>query len=167
VFANQRLHAHICGMDEIDRRLLNLVQKDSRRTAEQLAEDLPLSPTAITRRLHRLRADGTIEREVALLGAKVQEARITAVIQLQFDRHSPAELAELKRTLAAAPEVQICVEITGTSDMLIIASTRDMAHFNELGDRIGGQPLVRRYETSFVKRRIKMSLAVELEAAGD
>lgn len=150
-------------MDTIDRRLLNLLQKDGRRTAEQLAQQVPLSATAITRRLQRMRAEGSIEREVALVPVKLREQRVTAVIQVQFERHTPSELSELKRMLAAAPEVLICVSITGTSDMMIITSMRDMDHFNEFADELAAQPPVRRYETSFVKRYTKMSLAIELD----
>ena len=42
-------------MDRFDRLLLNLLQRDAGRTAESLAEDVPLSPSAIARRLRRLR----------------------------------------------------------------------------------------------------------------
>jgi Lrp/AsnC family leucine-responsive transcriptional regulator len=150
-------------MDSLDRRLLNLLQRDSGRTAKQLAEQVPLSATAITRRLQRMRAEGSIEREVALVPVKLRERRITAVIQVQFERHTPSELLELKKMLAAAPEVLICVAITGANDMMIITSTRDMDHFNEFADQLAVQPLVRRYESSFVKRHIKMSLAIGLD----
>lgn len=158
-----RLGAHSPCMDAIDRRLLNLLQLDSRRTAEQLAEQVPLSATAITRRLQRLRSDGSIEREVALVPIRLRERRVTAVLQVQFERHTPSELDELKRMLAAAPEVMICVAITGTSDMMIVASMRDMEHFNEFADALAAQPPVRRYESSFVKRYTKMSLAIALD----
>jgi DNA-binding Lrp family transcriptional regulator len=94
-------------MDSLDRRLLNLLQRDSGRTAKQLAEQVPLSATAITRRLQRMRAEGSIEREVALVPVKLRERRITAVIQVQFERHTPSELLELKKMLAAAPEVLV------------------------------------------------------------
>jgi len=161
--ASEGVEAQSPCMDPIDRRLLNLLQKDSGRTAQQLAEQVPLSATAITRRLQRMRAEGIIEREVALTSIKLREKRVTAVIQVQFERHTPSELAELKRTLATAPEVLICVAITGTSDMMILASMRDMDHFNEFADELALQPVVRRYETSIVKRHIKMSLAIELD----
>jgi DNA-binding Lrp family transcriptional regulator len=150
-------------MDSIDRRLLNLLQRDSRRSAGQLAEEVPLSPTAITRRLQRMRAEGIIEREVVLIPVKERERRLTAVVQVQFERHTPSELSELKRMLAAAPEVLVCVEITGTSDMMIITSMRDMDQFNAFADELAVQPAVRRYETSFVKRHTKMSLAIRLD----
>jgi DNA-binding Lrp family transcriptional regulator len=149
-------------MDTIDTALLNLLQADSSQTADQLATQVGLSPPAISRRLRRLRSGGIIEREVALLSRRLRERRVTAIIQLQLERHTPSEIADLKRLLAEMAEVQICFEITGTTDMLIIVSARDLADFNAIADGIGEQPLVKRYETSFVKRQIKVSLMVPL-----
>ena len=54
-------------LDRFDRQLLNLVQADSTQTAERLAEQVELSPSAIQRRLRRLRDEGVIERECAIL----------------------------------------------------------------------------------------------------
>ena len=49
-------------LDRFDIALLNLVQRDDAQTAEGLAEKVPLSPSAIARRLRRLRAEGIIAR---------------------------------------------------------------------------------------------------------
>ena len=54
-------------LDDFDRQLLARVQADASLTAEQLAEAVALSPSAIQRRLRRLREGGVIEREVAVL----------------------------------------------------------------------------------------------------
>lgn len=148
-------------MDQLDWKLLNLVQADSARTTDSLAEEVPLSPSAITRRLKRMRENGIIVREVAVVSPALREKRVTAILTIQLDRHTPAEWAKLKRVLISAPEVQVCMEITGSADVLVIASTRDVAHFNDFADSIGCHPLVRRYESIFCKREVKMSLAVE------
>lgn len=149
-------------MDKLDKMLLNRAQIDARLTAEQLSQLVPLSPSAITRRLKRMRDDGTIEKEVAVLSSRLLQMRLTAIITIQLNQHAPSALADLKRFLADAPEVQICLEITGSADVLVITSTRDLSHFNEFADMVGSHSLVRRYETSFGKRQIKFTSAVEL-----
>ena len=55
------------ALDRFDRQLLTLVQEDAGRTAEQLAEQVPLSPSAIQRRLRRMREDGVIQRQTAIV----------------------------------------------------------------------------------------------------
>lgn len=150
-------------MDAVDRKLLTLLQHDSRATAEQLSEQLHLSPSAITRRVQRLWADGSISAEVVILGERLRGKRVTAIIHVQLDRHKPAQADEFRRTLHAAPEVQLCLEITGASDVLMIVSVKDMEQFNRFTDDLANMPLVRRYETSFVKRSVKFTTAIPLE----
>lgn len=152
-------------MDALDRRLLNLLQLDSRLTAGQLAQRLPLSASAIARRMKRLREDGSIATEVAILSPRLREKGINAIITVQLERHQASEWEELKRQLLASHEVQMCFEITGTSDVLVIVAARDMRHFNEFADTLAAHSLVRRYETNFVKRQVKLSLAVFLDDA--
>jgi len=149
-------------MDAMDRKLLNLLQADSSLTADELSERVALSPSTIARRLKRLRRDGVIAAETAVLSLEERDKRLTAVLHVQLDRHKPPEWQALKRELVAASEVQICLETSGAMDVLMIVSVRDMQEFNEFTDHLTGHSLVRRYETSFVKRHVKVSLAVEL-----
>jgi Lrp/AsnC family leucine-responsive transcriptional regulator len=57
----------------------------------------------------------------------------------------------------------VCLDITGTSDVLLVVSVRDLDHFNAFTDELAQMPLVRRYETHFVKRVVKFTTAVSLE----
>ncbi len=150
-------------MDRIDFALLALLQEDSRRTADKLGEELGLSRSAVTRRIQNLRQEGIIAKEVAILSDRFRRSRVTAIVNLQFDRHQPHEAAQLRRVIRDLPEVQLFVVITGASDALLLVSVRDMDHFNIFADQLASMPLVRRYETSFVKRTEKFTTAVPLE----
>ena len=92
-------------MDRFDAALLNLVQRDDGRTAESLARDLPLSPSAIARRLRRLRTDGWIERSIALLSPRLTGGRLHALLHIQLHEHTPA--AGLDRLRARFPNVLV------------------------------------------------------------
>jgi Lrp/AsnC family leucine-responsive transcriptional regulator len=150
-------------MDRIDRALLSRLQQDSRGTADKLGEELGLSRSAVTRRIQKLTQEGIIAREVAILGDGVRAARVTAIVNVQFDRHSPGEADRFRRAIRVLPEVQLFVEITGASDALLLVSVRDMDHFNTFSDELASMSFVRRYETSFVKRTLKFTTAVPLE----
>jgi Lrp/AsnC family leucine-responsive transcriptional regulator len=150
-------------MDRLDHALLALLQEDSRRTADALGEELGLSRSAVTRRIQNLTKKGTIAKEVAVLGDRIRAGRVAAIINLQFDRHKPLEADQFKRAIRAMPEVQLFVLITGASDALLLVSVRDMDHFNSFADQLAGMPLVRRYETSFIKRTEKFTTTVPLE----
>jgi Lrp/AsnC family leucine-responsive transcriptional regulator len=150
-------------VDPLDRKLLNLLQADSRITSEELGERLNLSPSAVSRRIQRLRRDGSIAAEVVVLGEKLRARLTSAIVNVQLDRHHPAQSDELRRALRASPNVQLCLDVTGTSDVLLVVCVSDMEHFNAFTDALAQMPLVRRYETYFVKRAIKFTTAIPLE----
>ena len=154
---------HIYAMDRIDRALLSLLQEDSRRTADKLGEELGLSRSAVTRRIQKLTQEGVIAKEVAVLGDAFRGTRVTAIVNVQFDRHLPSEADRFRRAVRALPEVQLFVEITGASDAMLLVSVRDMDHFNIFSDALASMSFVRRYETSFIKRTLKFTTAVPLE----
>ncbi|MEO8113683.1 MAG: Lrp/AsnC family transcriptional regulator, partial [Phenylobacterium sp.] len=65
--------------------------------------------------------------------------------------------------LSRSPQVQVCMEISGAYDISCIAVFRDMAEFNAFSDAsIAGNPAVRRYEASFIKKRVKFTTAIPL-----
>lgn len=151
--------------DSFDLRLLNELQTDAERTAEQLAEVVALSPSAIARRIRRLRECGAIARTVALLSADMVDRRLRAIIRLQLHEHEQAaDLTELRNRLKARDEVQLCLEVSGSDDMLLLVACRDMVEFNAFADdELAASPVVRRYETSFVKKEIKNQPMVRLD----
>jgi DNA-binding Lrp family transcriptional regulator len=153
------------SIDEFDVSLLNLLQTNSIATAEELAEQVPLSPSAIARRVRRLRADGLIAAHVGIVSQALVGDRIQAIVHVALHEHVEQRgLAELRARLAAMPEVQICFAITGAFDLMLLIVTRGMAAFNDFADQqLGSDPLVHRYETSFVRKVVKLSPAVPLD----
>ena len=151
--------------DNFDLKLLNAMQEDADRTAEQLAEIVALSPSAIARRLRRLREEGHITQTIALLPAEMADRRLRALVSIQLHDHAPAGgLAQLKERMRALDEVQLCLEVSGTTDMLLLVASRDMAEFNAFADaELGSNPVVQRYETSFVKKEIKNRPMIRLD----
>lgn len=149
--------------DMLDLRVLDLLQHDALLTADQLAERLPLSASAIARRVRRLRESGAIAADVSVLADDVAPL-LSAVVQIQMDRHALAAVEALRRRLTASPHVQLYLEVSGTLDLLLLVTVKDMAAFNDFTDTmLAADPVVRRYETSFVKRRRKFSTALPLE----
>jgi len=151
--------------DNFDLKLLNAMQEDADRTAEELAEIVALSPSAIARRLRRLRESGAIARTIALLPAAMVDRRLRALITIQLHDHAPAGgLAELRQRLQSLDEIQLCLEVSGSDDMVLLVACRDMAEFNAFADaELGSSPVVRRYQTSFVKKEIKNRPLVRLD----
>ena len=152
-------------LDRLDVRLLNLLQANNLATADELSASVPLSASAITRRIRRLRESGLIAQDIAILSPALFADRIRGLVLIRLQRHGDsADLAGLRETLAATPEVQHCFEISGSFDMAAIIVARDMRSFNAIVDEaIGNQPAVQRFETNFFKRELKHSPIVLLD----
>lgn len=151
--------------DSFDLKLLNALQEDADRTAEDLAEIIALSPSAIARRIRRLKESGAIARTIALLSAELVDHRLRAVVRLQLHEHQQAaDFNAFRDQMKARDEVQLCLEVSGSDDMLLLVACRDMAEFNAFADaELAASPVVRRYETSFVKKEIKNRPMVRLD----
>ena len=108
-------------IDSFDCALLNLVQKDDSRTSDELAKSVALSPSAIARRLRRLRKDGWITRSIALLGEKLVERRMRAIVLLQLSEHADQSgKTLLLQRIRAAAQIQFCYELAGSWDLLLL-----------------------------------------------
>ena len=154
-------------LDRVDLALLNLVQQDDSRTSDSLAADLPLSPSAIARRLRRLRSEGWIVRSIGLLSPKLTNRRLRAVVLVQLSEHADRAGKEaLLDRIARTRQIQFCYEIAGSYDFLLLFDCAHMDEFTETAEAVlASHPTVHRYETAFVKRELKFAPFVQLSGA--
>ncbi len=147
-------------LDHLDTRLLAALQQDNLRTADQLSESIGLSASAIARRLRRLRESGAVRADVAILSERAAGDPLSAIVHVQLERHAPQEGDRLRRRLIASPNVQLCLDVAGSFDIILLIVADDMRAYNEVADGLlEDNPAVRRFETTFVKRRVKATLA--------
>jgi Lrp/AsnC family leucine-responsive transcriptional regulator len=149
-------------LDKLDRHLLACLQENNLQTADRLAEKVGRSPSAVARRLRRLRATGAVAADVSLISEAAAGHPLSAIVQLQLERHAPHEADAVRRRLAASPNVQLCLDLAGAFDILLLVVASDMDSYNDFTGRLLEQPGVRRFETTFVKKRVKATLAVPL-----
>jgi DNA-binding Lrp family transcriptional regulator len=156
-------------IDRFDRALLNIVQSDDSQTAEALAAHVPLSPSAIARRLRRLRSDGWIARTIALLSPQLTGRRLRALVFVQLAEHADQQGKErLQRRLSETSEVQFAYEISGNHDLAVLLDCPSMDDFVALAEELfASDTSVHRYETSFVKREVKFAPFVDLDPPGE
>ena len=92
-------------LDEFDLKLLDAVQRNNRLTAEQLAEKVCLSASAVQRRLQRLRERKVIEAGVAIVSPETLGRSVTAIVEVTLNPDRPKIVEEFQRAIQAAPEV--------------------------------------------------------------
>jgi Lrp/AsnC family leucine-responsive transcriptional regulator len=148
-------------LDRFDRQLLNLIQADARQTAEQLAEQVGLSPSAIQRRLRRMREEGVIVRDIALLDpAKIGRTTLF-IVSLQVERERPELLARFREWLMAQENVQQAFYVTGESDFILMVTAPDAEVYDAMMRRLVSEnPNVKRFTTNVVLSPIKQGLTI-------
>lgn len=152
------------ALDEIDRRILEELQRDGGLSNLDLAERVGLSPSPCSRRVKALEDSGVIERRVTLLDRKKLGLTLTAIIQISMDRHTPERFDQFEQRVRSYPEVQACWMITGhDADYMLKVVVPDMDHYQvfllEKITRIDGVSGVR---SSFVMRRVVDSTELPL-----
>jgi DNA-binding Lrp family transcriptional regulator len=148
-------------LDPFDRRLLELVQENSTQTAEQLAAAVPLSPSAIQRRLRRLREEGIILQDVAIVDPKKVGRPTFYIVALQVERERPELLASLKRWLADERQIQQVFYVTGDADFVLVATASDTESYDALMTRLVSENAnVRRFTTNVALGVVKRGLEV-------
>jgi len=151
--------------DNIDRQILEELQRDGGLTNQELAERVGLSPSPCLRRVRALEESGVIAKRVALLDGKKLGLTLTALIQISMDRHTPERFEKFEAVVRACPEVQSCYLITGQqADYMLVVIVPDIETYQEflLGKitRIEG---VSGVHSSFVMRRVVDTTALPLE----
>ncbi len=146
-------------LDRFDRQLLTLVQQDAALTAEQLAEHVSLSASAIQRRLKRLREQGVIQRHIAVLDAAAVGRPTTFIAGLQVENERPELMAQLRAWLDAEPAVQQAFYVTGEADFVLVVAAWDAVAYEALMARLlSDNPHVRRYTTQVAMGVLKRGL---------
>eukprot|EP00752_Nemacystus_decipiens_P000760 g760.t1 len=153
-------------LDPFDTALLAALQRNARQTAEALSAAVGLSPAACQKRVKRLRDEGVIEREVAVLDPRAVGRRITAIVEVSLVRERIADLDAFKRRMLEAEEVMQCYYVTGESDFVMVLTVPDMSAYEAFTRRhFFAEANVSRFRTQIVMDRVKVGLSVPLDAA--
>lgn len=151
------------SLDDLDRKLLELLQEDAGRSLDQLGEAIGLSASAVQRRLMRHRASGVITTQVAVLDPKAVPGTVLACVLVTLERESKRQHASFRERMRAAPNVQQCYDLAGEWDYLAIVIASSMTHCREVLDELFmDAPNVKRFDTLFVFETIKRGLRIPL-----
>jgi Lrp/AsnC family leucine-responsive transcriptional regulator len=151
-------------LDDLDRRLLDLLQENAGRSLYALGDVVGLSPSAVQRRLKRYRSSGLIARQVAVLDPEAVPGMAIACVLVTLERESRRLHAGFQDRLRAAAEVQQCYGLAGPWDYLVILGAEGMPRCRALIDELFlGTPNVKRYETLFVLETVKRALGIPMQ----
>ena len=151
-------------LDAADRRLLQLLQRDSRVSTQELAEAAGLSSSPAWRRLKRLEEAGVIRGQVALLDPRKLGLETVAYMQVTLTDHVEATVAKFDTFVRNQGRVLECARIAGGFDYMLKVVCADAADLEEfLMRHLLALGIVRTSSTSIVLRQMKATTELPLD----
>ncbi|WP_213769336.1 Lrp/AsnC family transcriptional regulator [Bradyrhizobium sp. dw_78] len=148
-------------LDSQDRRLLLHLQRDSRLSNQQLADQAGLSASACWRRVDSLEKSGVIARYTALVDREQAGFAMSAILHVALDRHDEKFVAQFVSRVTQRPEVLECFATTGDADYHLRVVVSDMAAYNRfLDDFMFKIPGIRHVRTNVILKEIKYEIAL-------
>lgn len=121
-------------LDEVDRRILELLVEDGRRSASEVGRRVGLSPAAAKRRIDRLERLGVIGGYRAVLDYARLGSQIEAFVELRFA--GTTQVDDIDRTVSGLVEVVEAFTTAGDPDALVRVRATDLDHLKRVVDRI-------------------------------
>lgn len=149
--------------DQFDKHLLRLLQQNNRLTADELAEIVGLSPSAVQRRLKRLREDKIIEADVSIISPAVGGIEVTCVVDVILERGNSQVIEKFKSAMQQRTEVMQCYYVTGTYDFILIVNTRSMQQYEEFTKKwLMDNANVKHFYTHVVMDKVKVGYSIAI-----
>ena len=143
-------------MDKFDLRILDVLQRNSRATLQDVSEKVGLSATPCWNRIKTMEAAGVIQRYTI----KIDQAAIgysdTVIVQLTLDSHTDSMIEDFGRAIEDIPEVLEAFLVSGDYDYIVRIAVRDTRDYERLlRERLYKIPGIRHSKSSFVLRVLK------------
>ena len=142
-------------LDETDRHILRVLQRDGTLSVERLAETVHLSRNACWRRVKRLEQSGVITDRVALVDPESIGVGLSVFVMLKAKEHTAEWLETFRKAVSETPEIVGAFRMSGDLDYLLrvrVASVRDYDRFYQ---RLIGKLKAADISASFVMEDIK------------
>lgn len=151
-------------LDNSERKILTLLQKDGRIPNNKLAEYVGLSDSPCFRRVKQLEQAGIITGYVALTNQRLLGLDITAFVQVTMKDHTSYDEEAFNQCVNDEPHIIECHAMSGSYDYLMKVVANNMDHFSHIAmERILKYPGVKSIESSFNLKAMKNSHALPIE----
>ncbi len=117
--------------DEIDTKLLRLLQIDAKQTTKQLSAKLNLSVTAVYERIKKLEREGVIEKQVVLLNRNKIKKGFVVFCHLKLMQHTKEFISQFEKEVVLLNEVLECFHVSGDYDYILKIYVENMEEYRE------------------------------------
>lgn len=149
-------------IDDIDARILRIIQDDADQSLDVISEKVGLSRNACWRRIKALEEAGVIQNRVTLLDADKLDLSLMVFVLIRTNEHTPDWQAKFRRATRSIPEIMGVYRMSGDLDYLIRARVRDMADYDRLYQKLTSHVALADVSASFVMEHIKETHALPI-----
>ncbi|MEC3862722.1 Lrp/AsnC family transcriptional regulator [Mesobacterium sp. TK19101] len=149
-------------LDETDRRILNLLQRDGSLTVDQVSEQVHLSRNACWRRIRQMEAAGVIRGRVVLADPDLVGCPLEVIVMVRTSSHDEGWIQRFQSTVKAMPEVVGAYRMTGDLDYLLRVRVADVPEYDRFYKALVARVPVSDISASFVMEEIKETTALPL-----
>ena len=154
------------ALDEIDRRILNVLQNNARISNVDLADRVGVSASPCWRRVRELEGSGVIARYVTLVAPATLGLQVSVFVQVTLEKQIEGALEIFEAAVRLRPEVMECYLMTGDADYYLRVVVADLPAYERfLMDHLTRVPGIANIRSSFALKQVKYTTALPLHAA--
>ena len=143
-------------LDEVDKRILKILQKDAKTIVKDIAAELNLTKTPVYERIRRLEEGGVIQNYVAILDTKKIAQSITVFSFVSLEAQKGQLMDDFLAQVSAFDEVSECFVVGGEFDFLMKIVVKNLdAYYDFAKTKIASLPNIGLVKSAFVLHEVK------------
>lgn len=152
-------------LDEIDEKLLSILQRDATVTMQEIGALVGLSHTPCWRRVKRLEDKGFISKRVTLLDPEKLELNVNIFVFVTMSRHEAATFQRFVKAAEDIPEIVECYSVTGQADFLLRVVVHDVSAYDRLfKEKLIHLPEIGNLNSTIALEQLKYSTELPLQS---
>lgn len=149
-------------LDRKDKKLLVLLQNDSKKTTKQLAAELDLSVTAVFERIKKLEKHNIIEKYVALVSKSQLSKSFVVMCHVKLAQHKKEYIVQFEKEITQFSEVLECFHVSGDYDYILKICVADISEYRDfMVSKLTNLQHIGSTQSSFMIKEVKNSTVIE------
>jgi Lrp/AsnC family leucine-responsive transcriptional regulator len=144
------------GIDDIDKLLLSILQKDALTSTEQLGAEVGLSGTAAKRRVNRLRKNGVISKDVSMVNPEAVGFEVFSLVFVNLERDRRDIVHSFKKAITKNSRIMSGFYTTGDADFVLLVASKSLADYESFTQDVFWDDLnIKNFKTMVVMDKVK------------
>lgn len=150
-------------LDVIDKKLINLLQDNSKQTTKQLSLQLNLSVTAVYERIKKLEKEKVVQKYVAIIDKNKIEKSFMVFCHVKLIQHTKENVNTFEREILKLEEVSECFHVSGEYDYILKIFVKDMEQYRSfMVTKLTAIKYIGSTHSTFAIEKVKNTTAIHL-----